>query len=308
MIKPKYYYIITPLFVLLPFLTGCNTVTVYESPVTKFQTSVVVANEGIKTYLLGVNDVIARGNLYTVYHEKTNWVTGDFQAGIPDNELQLRLKALNTIANYANALATVVQSQDVANFQQAAKILGTNVDSLAATIGTLNPHAKYSLDLKDPVTSLATLVGTEVIQQKQTSAAKRAIIDGSTNVDAIIDKLKSDLPVIAIVVSTFEMQIWNGKLLEYDKVLKTASPEDVDSLIQRSLADYDSIKALENAPLLEVLDAMEDAHRALVVFARSPKRPKDLSDLASQIEVFSAQVQLFANALAAVQKSINSTK
>jgi len=53
---------------------------------------------------------------------------------------------------------------------------------------------------------------------------------------------------------------------------------------------------------------MEDAHKALVVFAKSSKRPKDLSDLADQIDVFAAHVQLFNNALSSIQLAINPSK
>ena len=45
-------------------LCGCTTVAVYQSPVAQFQTAVNSASDGVRTYLLGVNDVIAKGNLY----------------------------------------------------------------------------------------------------------------------------------------------------------------------------------------------------------------------------------------------------
>jgi hypothetical protein len=53
---------------------------------------------------------------------------------------------------------------------------------------------------------------------------------------------------------------------------------------------------------------MANAHRALVVFAKSSKRPKDLSDLAGQINTFSANVQLFNAMLASVQTAIKASQ
>jgi len=46
---------------------------------------------------------------------------------------------------------------------------------------------------------------------------------------------------------------------------------------------------------------MASAHSALVTFAKSGKGPKDLSELAGQIDVFTAHVKLFADAIASVQ-------
>ena len=289
-------------------LSGCTTVAIYQSPVSQFQTSVNSANNGIRTYLLGVNDVIARGSLYTEYRRTTNWVTADLANGIPDKEIRVRLQALNTISAYANALGAMAESKDVANLQQAAQTLGTNINVLDATIKSLGPKNQWSVDLGDPVASLVSFFGTIDIEHRQKAALEKAIVQGATNVDAIIESLKRDAKIFAPVISAYEDQIWAGKLANYDKLLKTAAPRDVDSLVNECLADYDSIQSLKNAQMTSLLDDMEDAHKALVVFAKSSKRPKDLSDLADQIDVFAAHVQLFNNALSSIQLAINPSK
>jgi len=292
------------------FMSGCTTVAIYQSPVSRFQTSVNSANNGIRTYLLGINDIVARSHLYAEYGSSDTpvWAPKDLTGGIPDQEIQLRLQALATISAYANALGAMAESEDVANLQQAAKTLGSNVNTLSATLQSIDPRSKWYVDLGDPASSLVTMFGTAAIEHQQKAALEQAIINGSTNVDAIIDKLKLDAPLFSTVVAESENVLWAGKFRNYNKILKTTGPNGVDALITQCLADYDSIQSLKNAQMASLLDDMENTHKALVVFAQSSKSPKDLSDLAGQIDVFAAHVQLFNNALSSIQSTINSSK
>src|SRR6266403_5995460 len=83
------------------WLCGCTTVSVYQSPVSDFQTAVNAANDSIRPYLLGVNNLIAEANLYDKVGLDRPWGTEDLHAGIPPEEIQVRLQALTTIASYA---------------------------------------------------------------------------------------------------------------------------------------------------------------------------------------------------------------
>ncbi len=292
---------------------GCTTVAVYQSPVGQFQTAVNSANAGVRTYLLGVNDVIAKGNLYDKVGVQVtggpDWVASDLAGGISPDSIQLRLQALGTISTYANALGAMAESKDVVNLGQAAKSLGDNVNSLSLTLAKTDPQLdKLAGHLGGPITSLVTLFGTLQIQHAQKAALERAIIDGSTNVDAIIDQLEADLPKFAVLVDTSENAIWQGKLRIYNALRKTASPSALDGLINQCVADYDSIAQLRQAEVTSLLSSMENAHRALVVFVQSGKRPKDLSDLAGQINTFGANAQLFNDVLASVQTAVKPSK
>ena len=104
------------LAVCVAFFSGCTTVTVYQSPVSQFQTEVNSANTGISTYLLGVNDVIIKANLYDDYKSGTQWSPADFDNTIPVAEIQLRLQALGTISAYANALGAMAESKRRSEF------------------------------------------------------------------------------------------------------------------------------------------------------------------------------------------------
>ena len=292
-------------------LGGCTTVNIYQDPVSKFQTSVNAANDAVKTYLLGVNDVIAKGNIYDKVRMTNNpdWDLSDLQGGIPANEIQLRLQALGTISAYANALGAIAQSKDVANLAQAAKSLGDSVNNLNTTIAGILPNKDpLASKLGGPITSLVTFFGTIGIEHQQKEALQKGIIDGSTNVDAIIENLKVDLPKFSALIDASENAVWQGKLKIYNELRKSASPKDLDILINQFVADYDAVQTLRQAQVMPLLNAMENAHKALVVFAKSSKNPKDLSDLAGQINTFSANVELFNAALETIQTAIKPAK
>jgi hypothetical protein len=57
-----------------------------------------------------------------------------------------------------------------------------------------------------------------------------------------------------------------------------------------------------------LLSGMKNANTALVTFAKSSKTPKDLSDLASQIDLFTAHVKLVNDAIASIQSTANNSK
>src|SRR5260370_3936566 len=175
-----------PRLVLMTFvglsLCGCPTVSVYQSPVSDFQTAVNSANDSIRPYLLGVNNLIAEANLYDKVGMDKPWGTEDLHAGIPPEEIQVRLQALSTIGSYGNGLGAVANAKDVEQLAQAAKALGNDVNGLSTTFQGLaakrsagsgqGATAKQAatLDLSGPVSSLVTLVGTLVIEQKQKAA------------------------------------------------------------------------------------------------------------------------------------------
>jgi hypothetical protein len=288
-------------------LAGCTTVAIYQSPVSKFQSAVNSANSGIRTYLLGVDDVVAKRHLYAKAATNGDWALSDFTSGgISSESIQLRLQALDTIAAYANALGAVAESKDVANLQQAAQALGTNVNNLNATIKTIDAGDNLA-DLQQPIESIVELFQIP-IEISQKNALESAINNAASNVDLIIQRLAVDLPKFAVLVDTSENGIWDRKLTFYNEMRKSSAPKDIDGLITQVITDYDNLQTLKHAGVGSLLTDMRNAHGALVVFAKSSKTPKDLADLSGQIDVFASHVQLFNNALSSIQKVTTSSK
>lgn len=314
----------SPLSALVMFATtwllGCTTVAIYQSPVAQFQTAVNSANDSIRPYLLGVNSLIAEANLYDKVALDKPWGTEDLKVGIPQDEIRVRLQALSTISSYANALGAVANSKDVDNLGPAAKTLGDDVNSLDNTIQGLaqtrnknpgqTPLAKQaqSLNLSGPVSSLVTLVGTLVIEHKQKEAIESAILNGDKPINQLIDLLKADLQALTLVNDSSYDAMRTGMVKIYGDARKNTDPKDLVALIDQFVQEDNRIQTLRALQVGSLLSDMESAHTALVTFAKSRKQPKDLSDLAAQIDVFTAHVKLFNDAISSIQTASKSSK
>jgi hypothetical protein len=301
-------------------LTGCTTVAIYQNPIAQFQTAVNSANDSIRPYLLGVNSLIAKANLYDKIGMDRPWGTEDLNAGIPPAEIQVRLQALSTIARYANALATVANAKDVEQLGQAAKALGNDINGLSTTVQSLATQRTASpgsgasakqattLDLSGPVSSLVTLVGTLIIEQKQKAAIEKAILDGDKPVNQLIELLRTDLRALTLVDQTSYAAIRTRMVKLYDSARGKTDPKGLIALIDDLVAQNDRIVTLQTLQIDSLLGDMGSAQAALVAFAKSKKGPKDLSDLAAQIDVFTAHVKLFEEAIASVQSTVKNSK
>src|SRR5260370_35236319 len=108
-------------------LCRCPTVSVYQSRIGSFQAAVNAANDSIRPYLLGVNNLIAEANLYDKVGMDKPWGTEDLHAGIPPEEIQVRLQRRSTIASYANAIEQFASANEVKHLAQAASPLANDV-------------------------------------------------------------------------------------------------------------------------------------------------------------------------------------
>jgi hypothetical protein len=294
-------------------LSSCTTVSVYQDPVSKFQTAVNAANDSLRPYLLGVNNLNAKANLYDKVLMDKPWGTEDLTNAIPAAEIQVRLQALSTIASYANALAAVANSRDVENLTQAAQTLGDDVNGLSKTIQGLaasrtggNPLAKQAatLDLSGPVSSLVTLVGTLAIEHKQKEAIEAAILKGDQPINQLIGLLKNDLRSLTVMDDASYASIQAGTVFLYNNARTKTDPKALKDLIDQLVQENGSLQTLRALQADSLLSGMQSAYAALVTFAKSGKQPKDLADLAGQIDVFTARVKLFDNAIASVQTAV----
>jgi hypothetical protein len=283
---------------------GCVPVSVYQSPISNFQTAVLTANDSIRPYLLGINNLIAEGNLYDKVGMGANWGTEDLHAGIPPQDIQVRLQALSTIASYANALATVANAKDVDQLQQAAQTFGSDVKGLQSTVQQLAAKGKPSVDLSGPVSALVTLFGTLAIEHKQKAAIEAAILNGDQPVSQLIDLLKTDLRSVTVVDDTSYAAIQRGMVKLYNDARAKTDPKGLISLIDDFVQQNNRIQTLRALQVDSLLSDMEGAHAALVAYAKSGKGPKDLSDLAGRIDVFTVHVKLFRDAIASVQSAV----
>jgi hypothetical protein len=296
-------------------MSGCTTVQIYQSPVSQFRTAVNTANNSIRPYLVGVNKLNAEGNLYVKIALDKPWGSEDLKSAIPSAEIQLRLQALSMLASYANALGTMAESKDVDELGKAADTLKDDINGLNTTFNTVTQlrsknnaaGATAPLDLGSPLASLIKLFGTLAIEHKEKKALENAIIAGEEPVNKVIELLKADLQALTLVDNAAYDAMQAGMLKVYNDVRNKTDPKGLLALVDQFLGDIDRIQTLRALQVDSLLSDMKSSHSALVTFAKSSKKPKDLADLANQIDVFTAHVKLFQDAISSVE-TINHSK
>jgi hypothetical protein len=251
--------------------------------------------------------------LYDEVSSGDNWKINDLKGGIPAKEIQVRLRALAAITNYANALAAVANANDVANLQAAADALGANVNGLSSTIQSLSSdrgalaagseagNEAAKLDISAPVSSLVKLVGTLVIEHQQREALEQAIVEANQPISKLLDLLKQDLLNLAFVGDVAYAAKKTGLVLLYQKIRLKADPKEIPGLIDKLVQENNSIETVRALQIDTLFNDLKAAHVALITFAQSDKSPKSVSELAAQIDVFTTHVQLFEQAIASIQ-------
>ena len=304
----------------LVLITGCTTVSVYQDPISKFQIAVNTANDVVRPYLLGVNDLNVRANLYDKLTLGKPWGSEDLANAIPFKEIQVRLQAMKLLSDYANALAAVAGSKNVADLQTAAKNMGDDVNGLKTTVvdlasvrranGTANATATQAakLDLSQPISALTALVGTMVIEHQQREAVEAAILDGNKPINDLIDLLKGDLKSLGVVDNVAYAAIQSDTVFIYNELRQKTDTKGSVDLMNQLIQENGRMQTLRALQIDSLLSDMEDTHNALVTFCKSGKTPKDLVGLSSQIDVFTAHVKLFDDAIISIDNTVKAAK
>jgi hypothetical protein len=168
--------------------------------------------------------------------------------------------------------------------------------------------AAAKLDVSKPVTALVSLFGTVVVEEKQRAALETAIIAGDQPIDELLDLLVADLHGLQLIDEASYESMQTGKINLYASIRDKTAPKDIPTLIDQFAQDMANMQTLQSLQLDSLLGDVKSAHTALVVFAKSSKSPKDLSDLSAQIDVLTQHVQLIQNAISSIQTVSHSTK
>jgi hypothetical protein len=94
----------------------------------------------------------------------------------------------------------------------------------------------------------------------------------------------------------------------YNNARNKTDPKALKDLIDQFVQENDGLQMLRALQVDSLLSDMQSAYTALVTFAKSSKQPKDLADLAGQINVFTAHVKLFDDAIASIQTAVHPAK
>jgi hypothetical protein len=198
--------------------------------------------------------------------------------------------------------------------------MGDDVNGLKTTVvdlasvrranGAANATASQAakLDLSQPISALTALVGTMVIEHQQREAVEAAILDGNKPINDLIDLLKGDLKSLSVVDNVAYAAIQSDTVFIYNELRQKTDAKGSVDLMNQLIQENGRLQTLRALQIDSVLSDMEDTHNALVTFCKSGKTPKDLASLSSQIDVFTAHVKLFDDAIISIDNTVKAGK
>jgi hypothetical protein len=283
-------------------LAGCAKPAAYREPIVRYQLASAVVIENARIEYADANDreraaVVARAverrqrmDLVQLSSDEVKVLDG---AGIA-----ARMSALNALAKHGQLLLALASSDAPERSRAAANDLGGAIADLQSAL-TSAPSDEF----KNKATGFAAIAGEIIrlaLEKRISEALDRAILASEGDVDALIGLIRRDMGLL------YERR---KSILSAERV---AAIDDFNDEVGRVQVDREALRKAANRVLwveeewdqlallqgaAPSLDAMSQAHRTLVAYAKGPKSPQDLADLIEAIESFVARVSIVADAI-----------
>jgi hypothetical protein len=279
----------------------------FVEPVTTFQeaSSVVVAST--RLYLTELNKVERE-------HYLTDQASRKLQIKLPELEavqvfsqqgLKARLDALDQLARYGGLLSRLAKSDAPERIRTETEALGVSLKGFTQTVNTL--RGEDDKPFQTAVGPAATLIGEVlnlVVERRLREALKTAVDRGEEPVNRLVAAIGDDV-VVAYERKRSSLSNLRVAFVDQYNVEQQKPSPDLGKL--RALADQirtheDRWEVFASANPATGLDAMRDAHTALVEYARSAGRVSDLASLVQAMETFAARAKRLGQAVVALQE------
>jgi hypothetical protein len=279
----------------------------FVGPVTSFQEASSVVIASTRLYLTELNKVERE-------HYLNSQASRKLQISLPDLEgvqvfsqegLRARLDALDQLARYGTLLSRLAKSDAPQRIKAEAETLGASLKGLIETVNGLQHQDDRAF--KTAVGPAAALVGEVlnlIVEQRLRDALKAAVERGEAPVNNLVAAIGDDV-VIAYERKRNSLSDLRVAFVDQYNVEQQKPTPDLVRL--RALADQiraheDRWEVFASANPASGLDAMRDAHTALVVYARSAGRVTDLASLVDAMETFAARAKRVGQAVAALEQ------
>lgn len=289
-------------------LSGCVTAH-FEEPVGKFTSAMATANDAVRTYFTEMNTFERKVYLsHVLYHQGTLISEVDaaqkptgFAPVFKAESIDARLNAISLLSAYGARLAALAGTDAPTRFEAGSNTLGTNLINLSGTFQKLSAAGQGDPTASKYIAPIATIVGVfgaMVLERKRDAALTKAVIEGAPAVDQVLDQLDRDLKiVIDPLVDTGSLQELADATNYYNQNQAKMSFEERAALLGEIDALAGKYQAAVTANPSDAIDGIRDAHAALVKYARSSKRPQDLSALIAAIDTFNKRLEPVVNAV-----------
>lgn len=286
----------------------------YAKPIGQFQDASAVVISGARQSLQQMNQVEEGAELNRQIFEGDPFDEKKLKARdvITDEQIAVRVNALDQLARYTTALANLASlqspSQVTQQFQDVGSAftqLGQDAEKLKGTQHSIFDDAKFSGVLNAATLGVGAVVRA-IEEHKARREIEKEIRDHDANVTALTSLLGDELDIAYQRRKATEGA--QGVFLINALKEEVAKPNHGDPtmriLLGERLSEWRNRQAaLANADPKPSVMAMQKAHEALVAYVNSNKSPKNLSQLYAAAQDFYSRVQPFGQALLALLKT-----
>ncbi len=286
----------------LLLLSGCAK-PAYKDPISKFQAASAVVIANAEDEYISANkkerDAEIDTKIYLGKAIEPEIFFGDELLVIKHDDLKARLNALAALKEHGNLLLALVNS-DAPN--EAKKAVASLDDAVLRLKGSLE-KAFPDKGFKDKAGAFADIAGEVsklVLEKKINEALSKAILLSEKDVPPLIDLLQEE------VLNHFPEMERGSLSAALAARIKSYNSEIPSDLEKRKKAGTE-IKSAGDA--LETLRfrpdpgfaTMKEAHNTLVKYAKSPKTPQNLKELAAAMNAFADEAKIIADSIKTMQ-------
>ena len=288
-------------------LVGCVNTAAYREPITRFQQASTVVVEGARLEYGLTNkrerDALidklvnkrARITLQTLNNKDMRVLGGD--------DLAVRMAALDALAKHGQLLLALASSDAPSRAKDAANSLDDALIDLASTL-----RKAPSDDFKNKAEGFAAIAAEATqlaLDIKINEALDKAITASEKHVAALIRLIKDDMGALHERRRSLLSAARVAATDDYNEELAMSKP-NVEKLkkaaadIKKVEDDWDTLPLLLGAG--PGLDAMAQAHQALVDYAKSTKAPQNLAELIEATDAFVTRSKVIADAINTIRQ------
>lgn len=286
-------------------LVGCTTPAAYREPITQFQQASTVVIESTKTEYQLANkrerDAVIDRHVHDRKEITLKTIDDKEIRLLSPDDLAARMAALRALAKHGELLLALASSDAPTRAKDAANSLDDALIKLSSTLK--NEPSDTFRNQASGFAAIAGEVTKLVLENKIREALDKAIISSEKNVLALIKILGDDMSTLYERQRTHLSDARVFATDEYNEELKkNANTEKLQTValkIQKTDDAWNSLSLISGAGL----DAMADAHKQLVDYAKSSKNPQDLAELVDAIDAFVTRATVIADAIKTIRKT-----
>jgi hypothetical protein len=291
--------------VLVAISASCGGHAGFVEPIDTFQTASATVIAATRVYITELNKVEREKYILSRVAARKSIDLSEVEAvQVFDTDgLHARVVALDQLETYGSLLASLASSDAPARIHAEASGLGESLKALDTTVEAL--HGPNNANFKAAVGPVSDLIGgilELVAEQKIRDALKRAIEAEDDPINTLLSVISDDMRLAYQRKRNMLSAMRTDLRDEYERALAAgADAATLRAAAEAVRAHEDRWEAFASANPATGLNAMRDAHAALVKYARSAGKPSDILTLAAAMEAFAARAQALGQAVHALK-------